>query len=57
MFNIFNFLDYSFVNGGVLHNSRFAWLANGAKFIVINVVTGNKIAAWTFGAILRYVIK
>jgi hypothetical protein len=47
------FLDDPFVFGGILDDGNHAWLSSGTKFAVIDVSTGSKIAAWTFGAVFR----
>lgn len=39
--------------GGILSDSKLAWLGRGPQFEVIQVSDGGKVAAWTFGAVVR----
>ncbi|XP_034239257.1 protein ELYS [Thrips palmi] len=39
--------------GGILSDSKLAWLSKGPQFEVVQVSDGAKIAAWTFGAVVR----
>lgn len=43
--------------GGILKDTKHGWLALGPKFCVVDLRTGMKVAARTFGATLRYLFK
>lgn len=36
-------------HGGILKNTKYGWLALGPKFCVVDLRTGFKVAAHTFG--------
>lgn len=42
--------------GGILKDKRHCWLALGPKFCVVDLRTGLKVAARTFGVGLRYFV-